>query len=72
MTGDEEYLVQVSDSTVADDEKSAQVKCEDCDEKGGEIYCGMCRQILCEDCWARWAKHRRNDPSHPIVSYQEQ
>jgi hypothetical protein len=81
---DEEYLVQVSSSTVADDEKPAQIKsaeplrtidsdrCDACDEKHGEKYCGKCRQILCEDCWERWALHRQNDPRHPVVSYQEQ
>ena len=72
MAGDEEYLVQVTDSAVADDEKSAQIKCDVCDEKQGEKYCGKCQMILCRDCWLHWAKHRENDPSHPVVSYQEQ
>jgi len=81
---DEEYLVQVSSSTVTDDDKPAQIKsaeplhtvnsdrCKGCDEKRGEKYCGNCRQILCEDCWARLPLHFRNDPRHPAVSYQEQ
>ncbi|KAH8807087.1 hypothetical protein F5884DRAFT_856673 [Xylogone sp. PMI_703] len=65
------YSVQASHCTAVDDANRAQIKCEGCNKQYGEKYCGRCRLILCEDCWAGFALHRDRDPSHPVVTYRE-